>query len=375
VIAARIAASRLAPTPGVYFGDRSIAGINRLSGLNGRISACEKEAVAHRIFVGRLRGSLYVFDGTWISRSAGLCDGVERRNVTKEDVEKLISERYRSLPPKLKAAARHVLDAPKDVAIQSMRSVAADAELQPATMLRLARELGFRSYATFRELYVNWLSSNEMTFVARAKSLRKRREGDGQEKLFAEMYATEVVSLDRTLGGANAAAFASAKKLLIAARRFYVLGLRSLFPAAYYLDYACRLFSDKSVLLTGVGGAIADELRRATAKDALVAFSFEPYAQLTVEAVQYAAERNVRIDGQHRVADRRERERRAAGAERRSRADSLDLAGDGGRAGFGEPHGNCGRRGYARGDRQERFATSLLARVYRPLGAASFDRR
>ena len=45
--------------------------------------------------------------------------------MTKEEVEKLISERYQSLPPKLKVAARHVLDAPKDIAIQSMRSVAA----------------------------------------------------------------------------------------------------------------------------------------------------------------------------------------------------------------------------------------------------------
>jgi DNA-binding MurR/RpiR family transcriptional regulator len=215
--------------------------------------------------------------------------------VTKEEVEKLISERYQSLPPKLKVAARHVLDAPKDIAIQSMRSVAADAKLQPATMLRFARELGFDSYDGFRALYVSWLSSNEMTFVARAKTLRKRRVSDGQEKLFAEMYDMEVVSLDRTLGAANAAAFEAARKLLSAARQFYVLGLRSLFPAAYYLDYACRLFSDKSVLVTGIGGAIADELRRATAKDVLVVFSFEPYARLTVEAVQYAAERNVKI--------------------------------------------------------------------------------
>jgi DNA-binding MurR/RpiR family transcriptional regulator len=215
--------------------------------------------------------------------------------VTKAEVEKLISERYQSLPPKLKVAARHVLDAPRDIAIQSMRSVAADAKLQPAAMLRLARELGFDSYESFRALYVNWLSSGEMTFVARAKSLRKRRVSDGQEKLFAEMYDTEVVGLDRTLGAANAAAFEAAKKVLVASRRFYVLGLRSLFPAAYYLDYACRLFSDKSVLVTGVGGAIADELRRATAKDVLVVFSFEPYARLTVEAVQYAVERHVKI--------------------------------------------------------------------------------
>jgi DNA-binding MurR/RpiR family transcriptional regulator len=215
--------------------------------------------------------------------------------VTKEEVEKLISERYPSLPPKLKVAARHVLDVPKDIAIQSMRSVAADAKLQPATMLRFARELGFDSYESFRALYVGWLSSSEMTFVARAKTLRKRRVSDGQEKLLSEMYDMDVVSLDRTLGAANSAAFEAAKKLLVAARRFYVLGLRSLFPAAYYLDYACRLFSDKSVLVTGVGGAIADELRRATAKDVLVVFSLQPYARLTVEAVRYAAERNVKI--------------------------------------------------------------------------------
>jgi len=218
-----------------------------------------------------------------------------RRDVNKEEVEKLISERYQSLPPKLKVAARHVLDAPKDIAIRSMRSVAADAKLQPAAMLRLARELGFDGYESFRALYVNWLSSSETTFVARAKSLRKRRVNDGQEKLLADMYDTEVVSLDRTLGAANATAFEAAKKVLIAARRFYVLGLRSLFPAAYYLDYACRLFCDKSVLVAGVGGAVTDELRRASSKDALIAFSFAPYARLTVDAVRYAAQRHVKI--------------------------------------------------------------------------------
>jgi len=215
--------------------------------------------------------------------------------MNKEEVEKLISDRYQSLPPKLKLAARHVLDSPQDIAIQSMRSVAADAQLQPAAMLRLARELGFDTYEAFRALYVTWLSSGEMTFVARAKLLRKRRVSNGQEKLFAEMYDTEMVSLDRTLGAANSAAFEAAIKVLAVARRFYVLGLRSLFPAAYYLDYACRLFSDKSVLLAGVGGVLADELRRASSKDALVVFSFEPYARLTVEAVQFAAERHVKI--------------------------------------------------------------------------------
>lgn len=176
-----------------------------------------------------------------------------------------------------------------------MRSVAARAKLQPLVMLRLARELGFDSYESFRALYVSWLSSSEMTFAARAKTLRQRRAGEGKSTLLAQMYDAEAASLDRTLGDGNATAFDAAKKLLLAARRSYVLGLRSLFPAAYFLDYAMRLFSDKSVLVTGIGGSVADEMRRATDKDTLVAFSFEPYAQLTVDAVQYARERGVKL--------------------------------------------------------------------------------
>jgi len=214
---------------------------------------------------------------------------------TKEELEKLISERYPSLPPKLKVAARYVLDSPKEVAIQSMRSVAANAKLQPAAMLRFARELGFNSYESFRASYVAWLSPQDTVFVAQARSLRERQASRGHEKLLAEIYDTEVRSLDRTLGDTNAAAFQAAGKILLAARRIYILAVRSLFPAAFYLDYACRLFSDKTVLITGLGGTMADELRRATDKDAMVAFSFEPYAQMTVDTVRYAAERRVKI--------------------------------------------------------------------------------
>jgi DNA-binding MurR/RpiR family transcriptional regulator len=216
--------------------------------------------------------------------------------MNKDDVERLLTKRYRSLPPKLKVAARYVLDAPKEVAIQSMRTVAGQAKLQPAAMLRLARELGFDNYESFRELYVRWLSAGETTYVARAASLRERRAGRGPAKILSDIYDIEVGSLDKTLGATNLAAFEAATKILLASRRLYILGLRSLFPAAFYFDYTCRLFTDKTVLISGVGGGtITDELRRATQKDAIVAFSFKQYAQLTVDAVGYAAERRVKI--------------------------------------------------------------------------------
>jgi DNA-binding MurR/RpiR family transcriptional regulator len=211
--------------------------------------------------------------------------------MTKDKLDKLIEARFTSLTPKLKAAARYVLDSPKEIAMQSMRSVAANAGLQPASMLRLARELGFESYEALRAVYMSWLSSHDSTLVQRATDLRRRSANDDSSQLLAEMFNTEIGNLDQTLGERNAPSFRAAQKALDRAHSIYILGLRSLFPAAYYLHYVCGTFCSKTTLLAGVGGTLVDELRRINTKDVLVAFSFAPYASMTVEASRFAQER------------------------------------------------------------------------------------
>ncbi|PTN48579.1 MurR/RpiR family transcriptional regulator, partial [Achromobacter xylosoxidans] len=55
------------------------------------------------------------------------------------------------------------------------------------------------------------------------------------------------------------------------------------------------MFLDKVTLLSGVGGTLADELRRIGPDDALVAFSQAPYAQAAVTAVEFARERGAGV--------------------------------------------------------------------------------
>jgi len=54
-----------------------------------------------------------------------------------------ILERFSSLSPKLQAAARYVVDHPNEVVIQSMRNLAEVAGTKPATLVRLAQQIGF----------------------------------------------------------------------------------------------------------------------------------------------------------------------------------------------------------------------------------------
>ena len=97
------------------------------------------------------------------------------------------------------------------------------------------------------------------------------------------------------LGGDNSESLERAKGLIMGARTNYVLGLRSLFPAAYYLHYACSTLYDNFRLLTGLGSTMVDELRRIEERDAIVIFSFYPYSVVSSQVAEFSKERRASV--------------------------------------------------------------------------------
>jgi len=215
--------------------------------------------------------------------------------MTKDEVEALIQQRFPTLPPKLKAAARHVLDAPMEIALQSMRSAAGAAGLHPASMLRLARELGFDSYESFKAVYIDWVTHQDGGLVGRTIELRNRSKRKGAGKSLADFLHTELVNLERTLAAENEACWAQAEQALSRAKNVYVIGLRSLFSAAYYFHYVLSTFRQGVVLVHGTGGTVVDELRRIGKHDALVCFTSSPYTVISAQAATLATERGASL--------------------------------------------------------------------------------
>ncbi len=215
--------------------------------------------------------------------------------MNRDELDALITNQFPYLTPKLQAAARYILDHPKEVALQSMRSLAANANLQPASMLRLAKELGFDSYDTVRAVYVHWLSSQDASFVQRASQLRQKSSDDGTSGLLAEIFNKELGNLDHALGKENHQAFDAAQRLLKSADRIYVFGIRSLYPAAFYLHYICQTFTDNTKLIAGTAYTYVDDIRRIKENDVLVVFSSDPYTNLSIELVNYAMQRSAKI--------------------------------------------------------------------------------
>lgn len=200
---------------------------------------------------------------------------------------KRLTEEFARLSPQLRRAARHVLDRPDDVALMSMRRLAGAAGVQPASMVRLAQAFGFESYVAFRQIFQNRLRVRPHNYVRRARDLQARG-GDAPARLVDEMAAANEENLRETILRNGSAKFVQAARVLLAARRVYVVGARSAFLIAYYLEYAMRMFRDDVVLLGGSGGTFADGLRTLKAGDVVLAVGFDPYTFDTVRAVSYA---------------------------------------------------------------------------------------
>ena len=203
-----------------------------------------------------------------------------------EEIEALIGQRFNSLSPRQQQAARYIVDNPEEIALRSMRAVAGRAGIDPSTMVRLAQDLGFAGYDDLRECYRRKLMIGAGTWSGRLQKIRSRKDGSTAAPV-TEIIEQGQRNLEKTFSAETIAALESAKQLLSEARQFYVVGLRSMFPAAFYLHYACQMVNTKSVLLTGTGGTFADSLRYATRDDVVLAFSCRPYASDAVRAVEF----------------------------------------------------------------------------------------
>ena len=211
----------------------------------------------------------------------------------------LLRRLYDDLSPQLRRAARYLLDRPEDIAFNSVREIAQRAGVQPATLVRLAQRLGYSGYDELRGPFRDRLRGRTIDYRSRARELQAhtggRHEPQGLAELAAEMIAADRENLAYSLETVGAEALAAAASTMASARRLYVLGMRSLYPAALYVHYACRMFRDNTVLIDGRGGTFTDDLRGIDGRDVMLSFSIRPYTRGFVQATAYAAERGATI--------------------------------------------------------------------------------
>ncbi len=213
---------------------------------------------------------------------------------TYPDMIRRLVDSFSELSPQLQTAARYLLEHPEDVGLNSMRTVAREAGVQPATISRLSKALGFSGYNQLREPFRQRLRNPGPGYVSGVRDVQRRGADDAQA-LFEDVRTQDLENIQRSLGDDKYPILLEAVETLRSSRRVYVLGLRGAYSAAFLFHYAYQLFRDNSQLLNASAGIFADQLRGIGADDSMLVISFPPYTQLTIDAVGYAAEAGAKI--------------------------------------------------------------------------------
>jgi DNA-binding MurR/RpiR family transcriptional regulator len=174
--------------------------------------------------------------------------------------------------------------------------VAQQAEVQPSSVIRFAKQLGYRGFSdlqrVFRVRLVEGAPGHRQWILDRERNARRFGPDDPLAVLH-QCVDANIQYLERLKAAIAGEELARALQLLRDARQVYVVGLRRAFPVAAYMFYGLIRSERRCQLLDAVGGMVPQQVAAMGSADLLIAIAFAEYAPLTVEVVQDAHIRGI----------------------------------------------------------------------------------
>ncbi|MCW8281625.1 MurR/RpiR family transcriptional regulator [Agrobacterium sp. InxBP2] len=189
-----------------------------------------------------------------------------------EDFENLsarIRARYISLPKRLAAIARYVLDSPDDVALNSATDIAAAAHVTPSALIRFAQLFGYDGFAAVQAIARDALRQKVSGRPGRNDTQAVERNGGPDDRFFGRAIDACHHVLDDLLSAVRTTDIQIAARIIARANCMFVIGRGSAFPVAVAMEHVLVRSKIKTILLTDVTGGEA-QLTCAAPGDAAV---------------------------------------------------------------------------------------------------------
>lgn len=188
-----------------------------------------------------------------------------------------------------------LLSRPGIAAVDSISSLAAYSGVDPSTLTRLGKRLGFSGFGELQDVFRQHVARTQPFYSRRIQERIEEPLGDGAEGLLQQHARTECQRLVAAVESMDPQTIEQAADLLVAARHVYVLGMRATYALSYFMGSYLGTFRQNVNILSGPGVALGAEISRITTEDLLVAVSFRPYTKLLVKAVEVVKESGIPV--------------------------------------------------------------------------------
>jgi DNA-binding MurR/RpiR family transcriptional regulator len=216
-----------------------------------------------------------------------------------EELRAAILERYDSLSKRLQQIARYVLDEPNEMALETLAVISERCGVQPSAIVRFAKTFGYPGASQMQRLFRDGLLSGHaaLGYGERVRHFNEAvaKKADGGADVLGEFVEGNTIALQNLAQTVSEDDMSRAVKMIDKAETVYVVGFRRSFPVSSYLAYSLQQVNKRTLFIDGVAGLTKQQVQTIGPKDVLIAVSYHPYAEETIQAVEMAAARGASI--------------------------------------------------------------------------------
>ena len=208
-----------------------------------------------------------------------------------------LADELTDLTPEAQKAATYVLENPRDVGVSTVREIAEAASVTPNTIVRMARQVGFRGYDDFRAPFRDAIRDGAADFPDRARWLQEVRKSGSLGGLYADMVQSALRNMEASFAGISIEQLIAAATAIWESRNVFTLGVGLQNSDARNFTYLASTGMVQFHAIPRAGSTPVDDLAWADKRDVLIAITCKPYRKEVVEAVRIAGEQGVTIIG------------------------------------------------------------------------------
>lgn len=188
-----------------------------------------------------------------------------------------------------------MIDSPNNAAMYSISHLAKTFDVNPSTLTRLAKTLGFSGFSEFQNIFRDFTANADSFYSQRADKLFTGDSGHKGLDLAAKIANDENNNIATMLSNINAETLDGAVDALLQAKQVRSHGLRQSYPIADYLSYGLGLIRKNVSVLSVAEHGIVHGISQLSEGDLLFAIGSKPYTRNTITAARLAKKQGITI--------------------------------------------------------------------------------
>ena len=204
------------------------------------------------------------------------------------DILAVIQENLHTFSKGQKKIANFILESYDKAAFMTASRLGKRVGVSESTVVRFAAELGYDGYPDMQKSLQKMIR-NRLTSVQRIVVTNDRL---GDQDLLSMVLQSDIEKIRQTLEELDRDAFDRAVDAIVAARKIYIIGVRSSAALASFLYFYCNLiFENVALVSANTSSEIFESLLRVGPGDVVIGVSFPRYSSRTVQAMSFARDR------------------------------------------------------------------------------------